>query len=179
MTGEFVRSRNQRLEGASHRGRVPRIEVGSVDMACMLSSDLRCYVPTLGGSLLQTESGITQNSIDNIHDIAFELGAPLSIRAFRGELFEFWFPGSEWYVATGFGVGYSGVGPAGLADIIVEFLEDGSDKSRAVVLGTRRAIARYPRDHTGPVWRYLGRHNRLSTKTWLVDVSMGNYGSRV
>ncbi len=177
MTEEFVRERRARIERSFNGGKTPRIEVGSTDMRCLFGSRVECYLPTLGGAPLAVEAGITQNSINNVYEIAGELGLPLVVRAYEGSQFEFWFPGSEVYVATGFGIGYVGTGPAGLAEILVEFNNPDAVKSHDAVIKMRRQLYTMPQDFSGEVRRYLGRHNsQPSKKSWVVGAVMNAHG---
>ena len=178
MTEEFIEKRRTALRNCHDRGRTPRIEVGSTDMRCIFGSGLKVYQPTLGGALLQPEGGTTQESMDNVREIAGELGLPLQVRVRSGEHVEFLFPGSETYVATGFGVGYSGVGPAGLAEVLVGFNDPNTDRSHDAVLQMRRFLRKLPRDFTGMIRRYIGRHDSQPTrKTWVVGATMNRHGS--
>ena len=178
MSEEFVARRRLRPAAMNLRGRAPRVEVGSPDMRCLFGSQTRYYTPTLGGAPMQREGGNTKCSMDNIREIAEELGAPLYVRSHEGRQFRWQFPGSEWYVALGFGLGYTGEGPAGLAELLVEFDTEPYVDILTATRQMRRFIRGLPRDFTGVVRRWLGRHDSQPTKkTWIVGANVGEFGS--
>jgi hypothetical protein len=87
------------------------------------------YIPTLKGKSLTEEGGITEISTKNLKAVARVYGKPLAIEmvaAPDGEKqFLFHFAGPDHnpyiYLATGYGLGYAGGGPTGLARIMADF----------------------------------------------------------
>jgi len=57
MTTAFVSRRRGYLEAACARGRIPRVEIGSVDMTCLLGSGVQRYRPTLGATAIPMGDG--------------------------------------------------------------------------------------------------------------------------
>ncbi len=176
MTEKFVGERRRRIAASVARGFMPRIEVGSPDMTCFFGGAVDYYQPTFGGSAMAFEGGDGPNSLDNLREIADVLGPPIYVKAHYGKQFLFWFSGSQTYVATGFGLGYSGEGPAALAEILVEF-GDG-DKTRKAVMKMRSHLRyKFEVDFSGMIYRYLGRRETQLKKTWVVGAVMGPHGS--
>jgi hypothetical protein len=104
--------------------------------------------------VLKEEGGVTQVSLDNLERIGLILpGAPRSkasviVAGPKGTI-TFWWPRAHptdlycpCYVATGFGLGYNGEGPTGLARIANKMLPFGFEECLSV-------IARTPRDWQG------------------------------
>lgn len=116
--------------------------VGSKEMLHAFKN-YACYQPSYPGLNLEEEGGITQVSIDNLAKLVKILGPFKAIQAGCGRYssnFMFWW-NDEFgkplpsYFATGFGLGYNGEGPHGLARVISDnFGLDFEKVRKAVVL---------------------------------------------
>ena len=95
------------------------IEVGSKKMRDAYARGTEYYQPTMGGHQLEVEGGTTDTSLANLSTLLEHCGSPHTIEQGpnQGLLFHF---AAETYLATGFGIGYGGTGPNGLATILME-----------------------------------------------------------
>lgn len=97
-----------------------RILVGS-QMDPAFEAGVSYYKPVYPGSRLHPEGGVTQFSLENLRKLRSRIAGAELVAVHVGQdcVMKFVFEGFT-YIATGFGLGYGGEGPRGLADILSE-----------------------------------------------------------
>jgi len=129
------------MTGTATAYAIEEIEFGSPEVLSAWATGVEVYTPTLNGRKLQGEGGTTETSIANLRWIARKTGTkPDSVVMGPNENLLFFFPGHGPYLATGFGTGYLGQAPSGLAEITAEFGFGDRRQLREFILDTPRSF---------------------------------------